>query len=646
MTISSQTRTAGPFIGNGVTTVFPFSFKIFQATDLFLVRTDPATGISTTLVLTTDYTVVLNVDQNVSPGGNVTLTTPLGTPLSLVMTSTLAYLQSTDLTNSGGFYPKVITDALDRLTIFSQQLFGLTSRALRLPLSDVSIGAELPNSVTRANNLLGFDASGNPIAVAPVAGTATALSAALIAPTGSTLVSGTWFGGVVSTISALASSIGTSLLGFIQAGTGAVARSAQAKLRDSLSVKDFGALGTGGDDTAAFNAALLYASAAGIKTVTIPRGNFGILTPVAIPDGVSLVGEGKSSSTIFFSGTGAFTFTGTTLVDIGTCSLSRIGFTNQGAGSPVAITMLYTKRISFIDCLFYNISMSLRAFHYITFLACDAFGGTLAADHPTVNGVSESLKLALFNGSGFNVSVSMTTDVELLEMHLLGPTAQLSISAGSEPVGFYPLVFLNDVVVDSGDNEGIILSGVSFKAKGVWVSSGRTNLKEGIKIFNCVESSLAASTARYCGSSGITVTSCNSLSLFGNSFNDNKTAGMSMSACSNLKIIGNEMRNAPSWYGGSYVQPIGITDTGANCVNTLFAYNDCSGNTTTNANLPTAGTIIKGNIGIADSQNLVGTTAQRPTATVNNNYQYFDVTLNKPIWRIGSGWVDATGTTV
>lgn len=41
-----------------------------------------------------------------------------------------------------------------------------------------------------------------------------------------------------------------------------------------------------------------------------------------------------------------------------------------------------------------------------------------------------------------------------------------------------------------------------------------------------------------------------------------------------------------------------------------------------------------------------GTTAQRPTGSNRNGMMFFDTTINKPIWRTTTGWVDATGTVV
>jgi hypothetical protein len=66
----------------------------------------------------------------------------------------------------------------------------------------------------------------------------------------------------------LLSASGSSLVGFIADGTGAAYRTVQSKLRDTVSVKDFGAVGDGTtDDTAAFNSARTAAIAAGVPLV-------------------------------------------------------------------------------------------------------------------------------------------------------------------------------------------------------------------------------------------------------------------------------------------------------------------------------------------------------------------------------------------
>lgn len=43
---------------------------------------------------------------------------------------------------------------------------------------------------------------------------------------------------------------------------------------------------------------------------------------------------------------------------------------------------------------------------------------------------------------------------------------------------------------------------------------------------------------------------------------------------------------------------------------------------------------------------LRGTTEERPTTNLYIGLQYFDSTLNKPVWKSNDGWVDAMGTTV
>lgn len=73
----------------------------------------------------------------------------------------------------------------------------------------------------------------------------------------------------------LAASSGASLVGFLPAGTGAVARTVQDKLREIVSVKDFGAVGDGvTDDRAAIQACEDYLNARGGGTMLLPDGTY------------------------------------------------------------------------------------------------------------------------------------------------------------------------------------------------------------------------------------------------------------------------------------------------------------------------------------------------------------------------------------
>jgi hypothetical protein len=150
MTISSTNRKAGPYIGNGTASVFPFYFKVFTAADVEVVKLTVATNVETTLALTTDYTVSLNTDQNANPGGSITLVAGvLATGFNLVVTSDIGNLQPTDLTNQGGFYPDVINDALDRATIQIQQLQEAVDRAALLPITSDTDAAALVADIER-----------------------------------------------------------------------------------------------------------------------------------------------------------------------------------------------------------------------------------------------------------------------------------------------------------------------------------------------------------------------------------------------------------------------------------------------------------------------------------------------------------------
>jgi len=154
MTVPATTRKAGPFIGTGAQTVFPFSFKVFAATDVKVVQAD-LTGTETTL--SSGYTVSLNADQASSPGGNVTLSSALATGFKLSIIGNLPYDQTLAIPAGGNYNPVAHENALDRIVEQMQQVVELGSRALVQGATGAG-GGSLPSGV--AFNVLGWDSSG------------------------------------------------------------------------------------------------------------------------------------------------------------------------------------------------------------------------------------------------------------------------------------------------------------------------------------------------------------------------------------------------------------------------------------------------------------------------------------------------------
>jgi hypothetical protein len=104
----------------------------------------------------------------------------------------------------------------------------------------------------------------------------------------------------INDFSSFSASSGSSLIGYQPAGTGAVATTVQAKLRQTVSVKDFGAVGDGTtNDTAAIQLALNTSS-----NVYFPVGNYRVTAQLNIvTSGQTVYGDGDLSKLTADSGT-------------------------------------------------------------------------------------------------------------------------------------------------------------------------------------------------------------------------------------------------------------------------------------------------------------------------------------------------------
>lgn len=128
MTVSTEVD-HNDYTGNGVTTSFPYTFRIFTKTDLMVQVVDLNENI-TVLTLDTDYSVT---GAGAYSGGSVVLPSPLENGWQISISRELPATQETDLRNQGKFFAEVHEDAFDKLTMLIQQCFSFLRLALRKP---------------------------------------------------------------------------------------------------------------------------------------------------------------------------------------------------------------------------------------------------------------------------------------------------------------------------------------------------------------------------------------------------------------------------------------------------------------------------------------------------------------------------------
>ncbi|MFW8971468.1 hypothetical protein [Klebsiella sp. R19] len=128
MTVSTEVD-HNDYTGNGVTTSFPYTFRIFKKSDLTVQVADLNENI-TVLTMDTDYSVT---GAGTYSGGNVVLMSPLANGWQISISRDLPVTQETDLRNQGKFFAEVHEDAFDKLTMLIQQCFSFLRLALRKP---------------------------------------------------------------------------------------------------------------------------------------------------------------------------------------------------------------------------------------------------------------------------------------------------------------------------------------------------------------------------------------------------------------------------------------------------------------------------------------------------------------------------------
>ncbi len=164
MTISSTT-VKNSYSGNGSTTAFAYTFKIFANTDLQVIIRS-STGTETVKTLTTHYTVSGVGDAS---GGNVTFTSG-NTPASgetVVIRRAVPQTQAIDYIANDPFPAESHEEGLDRATMTIQQMQEELDRSFKVSRTNTISSPEFTDdATTRASKTLGFDSDGNLTTVA------------------------------------------------------------------------------------------------------------------------------------------------------------------------------------------------------------------------------------------------------------------------------------------------------------------------------------------------------------------------------------------------------------------------------------------------------------------------------------------------
>jgi len=301
------------FTGNTGTGPYAFTFNVLQSSDIVVYKNNAE------LTLTSDYSVSISANGT----GSITLVSALAASDVLTIVGGRELSRTTDFVTAGDLLASSLNEQLDSNVIMVQQLDEKIDRSIRQDPSDENGNMILPNRSDRINKFLKFDATGNPSVQSDLEISGTILGSNYIvddftgdgATTVYTLsnepgvktnmqvyIDGVYQNKSTYSISeddltfseappdgsnievvsgkALFTGESSSSIQFNQPGSAAKVRTVQDKLRESISVKDFGAKGDATtDDRAAIQACIDYVEGFGENqrpTIVFPSGRYRI----------------------------------------------------------------------------------------------------------------------------------------------------------------------------------------------------------------------------------------------------------------------------------------------------------------------------------------------------------------------------------
>lgn len=270
------------YVATAAQTLFAVPFEFFNVADIIVERAGVQLAYSPSPANNNQYSVT---GANAEGGGSITLGGAGAIAgETIVVYRDIAIERLANYPETGPMAVRSLNAEQAKHIGMMQQLERDIGRSVTVPIGESSI--DIPTAANRANKYLFFDNVGNP-EVSTGVSTDPSLRVELAASSGSTLVgsndgaSGTLWTTVAGFIAYLRSSIGSSIVGFLQAGTGAVVRTAQDKMRENRTVRDYGAATDG-----TTNARPAFVLADAVGPMVISEGNYLISSSITITNNV------------------------------------------------------------------------------------------------------------------------------------------------------------------------------------------------------------------------------------------------------------------------------------------------------------------------------------------------------------------------
>lgn len=196
MTVSTSSARKNTYTGNGSTTDFDYTFRIFDEDDLVATLRNTTTGVLTTKTITTHYTVsgVGNTTGSTDfTSGTVTFLVAPSASEQVILTSAIPAEQDVNYSEGDPFPAESHEKALDKLTLLVQELAERSGRGISTDSVTADTVSTVLTGTPTAGQVVGVNDAGtglaflDPTAAVADLGTMSTQAASAVAITGGTI---------------------------------------------------------------------------------------------------------------------------------------------------------------------------------------------------------------------------------------------------------------------------------------------------------------------------------------------------------------------------------------------------------------------------------------------------------------------------